>query len=78
MIDKEWISNLASDIIEQNCLCCSEFRKPLAASDCWCPVIVDIVDNELYTIDECTEDSENLVAAEWELIRNELLKSGDE
>jgi hypothetical protein len=77
MIDKEWINNLVDDIIEQNCIGCDEFCKPLSSSFCWCDVIRDIVDQELYKIDECTEDNEDEVALKWESSRGNFMNSRD-
>jgi hypothetical protein len=61
---------LAEDIIDQNCCDCLEFTRPLSMSACLCMPVQEIIDQELYRIDDCTEDHESDIAAEWEGIRN--------
>jgi hypothetical protein len=68
----EYERQLAEDLIDQNCIDCPEFLKPLETSCCWCEVIHDLVDQELYRIDCCTQDHEDSVACEWELIRKKI------
>lgn len=68
---------LAEDIIDQNCIDCPEFLKPLGTSCCWCDAIHEMVDQELYRVDNCTQEREDSVALEWEIIRH-IYVHGDE
>ena len=73
-IDMDWVSRLATDIIDINCCECSEFVVPLSTSKCWCGDIHDLVDRELSESNQYVDEhDEEAIANEWERIRRNMV-----
>lgn len=74
-IDMDWVSRLATDIIDINCCECDEFTKSLSTSKCWCDDIKDLVDRELCELNKYVDEhDEEAIANEWERIRRAIVE----